>query len=189
MQTFSHLYNNSAWNCLRQSVKEEGFFGLYRGLMAPIAAQGLVNALLFTGESIAMTYLEPNLNPGEVGKPSNVFLAGSFGGFLSCFCIVPSDIIKCNMQINMLLKDQRQYTGIIDCGRQIYRTEGLKGYYKGFFATCAREIPSLGVYFSVYRHTSDFLTPDNTQTSTLVTLFSGGLAGSASWASVYPIDV
>jgi hypothetical protein len=46
-----------------------------------------------------MRALEPNLKAGEMGQPINIFVAGAAGGLLSCLALVPSDVIKCNMQV------------------------------------------------------------------------------------------
>lgn len=194
LQTFPHLYT-SAWHCLSLSIRHEGVFGLYRGLLAPITAQGGVNALMFAGESITMKFLEPNLKPNETGKPWNTFIAGSCGGFIQCFVLVPSDVIKCHLQVDNIanhgnsINTTQKYNGMIDCASKIYSSQGLKGLYKGFDATVLREIPSIGTYFSIYRYTKEFLTPSGQESSSLVTMFSGALAGSCSWGIVYPLDV
>lgn len=212
MQTYSHLYKSSL-DCFLQSIKADGFFGLYRGASSPIIAQGGVNALLFAGESAAMRYLEPDLKYGESGKPLNVFLAGSYGGFLQCLLMVPSDVIKCNMQVGTLVetvpkeskvsmtssnpygfltkkaRNTSKYTGLLDCITQIYRKEGVLGFYRGFAVSVLREIPSLGVYFFTYRNSREFLTNSGLNTATTVPLISGALAGSVSWAMIYPLDV
>jgi hypothetical protein len=214
MQTYSQLYKSS-WDCFRQSIKTDGFIGLYRGASAPVIAQGGVNALLFAGESAAMRYLEPDLKYGESGQPINVFLAGSYGGFLQCLLMVPTDIVKCNMQVGTLGdvgppkiskvnisnpygyliakakfgKKASKYTGIVDCITQIYLKEGIAGFYRGFTVSAIREIPSLGIYFFIYRNSREFLTKIGLNTASTVPLISGALAGSISWAIIYPVDV
>jgi Mitochondrial carrier protein len=82
-----------------------------------------------------------------------------------------------------------KYAGIIDCGLQIYKAHGVTGLFRGTLATTLREVPSVGLYFSAYRHCKEMLTPSGQEPSTPVTIFAGGVAGSVSWASVYPFDV
>eukprot|EP01035_Chromulina_nebulosa_P017283 gene17283-22819_t len=188
MQTHSHLFK-SAWHCLSVSLKDEGVRGLFRGVGSPILAQGLMNALLFAGESSAMRLFEPNLKPGEAGSPLNVFISGSVGGFCSCLALVPADVIKCRMQVDSL-NSKNKFKGIFDCFSKIYSSEGFMGLYKGFTITVMREVPSLGIYFLVYKYSREYMRPSGvSEPSTLATLFAGGLAGSASWGLIYPIDV
>ena len=41
---------------------------------------------------------------------------------------------------------KRLYTGTFDCGKQIMRTEGVPGMFKGFWATAVREVRTLMNY-------------------------------------------
>ena len=86
-------------------------------------------------------------------------------------------------------KAASKYRGSIDCALQVFREEGVRGLYRGFSTTCIREVPSFGLYFWVYNRSIDLFTNPGEAPSTPVILLSGGLAGSLSWTSVYPIDV
>ena len=171
MQTMPELYP-SPWQCFLKTVKQEGFFGLFRGSMAPIVAQIPTNAVLFASESAAMRLLEPNLKSGQVShNQTNHFMAGMFGGICQCIILVPTDVIKCKMQVegaklstmgiaassssisaaSVVLPNRRLNLGPIDFAFQLFKAEGIFGLYKGFGATAIREVPSIGVYFSIYK--------------------------------------
>ena len=84
LQTEPDLYP-SAYSCLVRTIREEGVRSLYKGMTAPLCAQFFQNGLIFTGESVALGYLEPEVDFDADMSPStvrNVFLAGSFGGLL-----------------------------------------------------------------------------------------------------------
>lgn len=168
----SHGLYSSAMDCAKKTIKHEGFLGLYKGALAPILAQSSVNSLLFAGESWALRLLEPDLKPGEL--PSNhlsMLLAGGCGGVLQLLTLVPSEVIKCKLQVDNIPKNknvdgtsqssaiQPRYKGMIDCGRQILRNEGFFGLYKGTTVTAWREVPSISLYFYSYRYIKDALTP------------------------------
>jgi solute carrier family 25 carnitine/acylcarnitine transporter 20/29 len=175
---------------------------------------GLINSLMFTGESIAMKVLEPNRKHGEVGSRLNTFLAGSAGGVLQCTVLVPSEVIKVAMQTTALHAQTASgeaaaaLTGnAFDQTRQtiqqIYRAEGFKGFYKGLGATAVRDIPSIGIYFFIYKNARDMLgkleargakaEPGTVvvpcEPSSFATIMAGGLAGTLSWFLIYPLDV
>ena len=84
----------------------------------------------------------------------------------------------------------QQFSGSVDCAVKILRSEGLSGLYKGLGVTALRELPSIGVYFTVYKllreHVDRALGGGWETTSTIV---SGGVAGCCSWFVVYPLDV
>lgn len=200
LQTNSHLYRNS-WHCFTDTIRNEGLRGIYKGTMAPIMSQGAISSLLFAGEYSAMKILEPDLRPGELASRTNAFLAGAIGGLLQCVALVPADTIKCSMQVDNIMgsvdtkssntgaRPVPKYSGMTDCATKLYRQGGISRLYRGFWATVIREVPSIGVYFSVYRIAKNEMTPSGEQTSTTATLIAGGLAGCASWMTIYPFDV
>lgn len=145
-----------------------------------------------------MRALQPELREGEVGTPANTFLAGCAGGILQCAVLVPSDVIKCSMQANLqeaaggaLGPTHNAFRETIACVKKQYRQEGIRGFYKGFTVTAAREAPSIGIYFFAYKFTRELLTKLQGLDSpnTLSIMLAGGMAGALSWTIVYPVDV
>lgn len=210
---------NSATECFKQSLKQEGIRGLYKGCLPPILTQGMINSLLFFGESSTMHLLQPDLKPGEMGTSRNTILAGCAGGILQCVLLVPSDVVKCVMQAEEVSTtavtstnirptgsagaaattaaikevEKNAFVRTYECIQKIYRAEGLRGFYKGLGMTVMREAPSIGFYFFVYRSTKEIFTEmegrPKANPSTAAILASGGIAGAASWSVVYPFDV
>lgn len=159
---------------------------------------------MFAGESTTMHFLEPNRKGGDIGSSMNNFIAGSAGGLLQCLAVVPSEVVKCTMQTTDLHgKDLTTVEGsamhqTVSTIKQIYRTEGIAGFYKGLGATALRDVPSIGVYFFVYKQSRDLLDKlevrltkrdANQDPSVMATMIAGGLAGTMSWLGVYPVDV
>lgn len=146
----------SGWHCLTNSVRQDGFKSLYRGMMAPVLSQMPINAVLFATEEAATRVLEPNV-PKNQHKQSSQLIAGSIAGFVQCGVLVPFDRVKCLVQADGVAAGStgtRQFTGTLDCARQILRSEGVGGFFKGFGVTALREVPSLGIYFTTYKQLS-----------------------------------
>ena len=77
--------------------------------------------------------------------------------------------------------------GPLDCARQIWRAEGIRGIFRGLNITIVREIPAFGLYFSSYEamtRRQDATKP----LSTIHMMTAGGCAGICSWLFTYPID-
>ncbi|RYG67400.1 MC/SLC25 family protein, partial [archaeon] len=151
---------------------------------------------MFYGESTAMRALQPELKEGEVGTPLNTYVAGCAGGILQCLVLVPSDVVKCSMQANSLQPEANGSTGnalqqTLQCCTQIYRAEGLRGFYRGFGITALREAPSIGLYFFAYKFAREALTKLQglEAPSTSAIMLAGGFAGALSWSVIYPFDV
>jgi len=78
--------------------------------------------------------------------------------------------------------------------KQIICSEhGLKGIYRGFFATCLRQGPSFAIYFPAYHILKEAIGSnndnDNNTNKWWSSALAGGLAGSLAWTIVYPVDV
>lgn len=190
MQSFPQKFP-TAFSTFTVTLREEGPLALYKGTLSPVLAQTALNGLIFAGERFAMHHLEPAGPRSASPSPLNIYLAGMFGGFVQCFALVPTDLIKCKMQIDGCGSHvQRKYSGVIDCVTKIVKEDGIFGLYRGFVVTAFREVPSFGLYFSVYRNISQGFADKKTgEPSATVTMMAGGLAGCASWASIYPLDV
>lgn len=91
------------------------------------------------------------------------FSSGMLAEAVTCIIYVPVDVIKERMQVQSreglkssndgLIKPKPQsyhYNGSLDALQQIIRTEGLKGIYRGYWATLASFGPFSALYFVFY---------------------------------------
>jgi hypothetical protein len=186
MQTMPDKYH-SAIECARHIIKSDGMKGFFRGVTSPLVAQFIMNSIIFTTNSVVMRILEADRARHSPGKPLNVLIAGCAGGLTSCLILVPTDVVKCSLQVETALI--RSYESPIQCAYSILHNEGIGGLYKGFATTALREIPAFGIYFSCYNYFLKIGTQPKQKPSTITILTAGGLAGCLSWLSVYPVDV
>ncbi|KAI0336818.1 mitochondrial carrier [Cubamyces sp. BRFM 1775] len=92
-------------DCLVQTWRKEGVRGLYRGLPAPIVGAMAENASLFWGYTElqhAIRWwtgmpLSQSLSLGQLA------LAGGGAGCLTSFVLTPIELVKCKMQVQMLM--------------------------------------------------------------------------------------
>jgi hypothetical protein len=82
----------------------------------------------------------------------------------SCSVFVPVDVIKERLQVqsssssSKSYQQQVVYKSSFDALKTIGRTEGLRGVYKGYFATLACFGPFSAIYFMLYDSVSEILT-------------------------------
>lgn len=91
------------------------------------------------------------------------------------------------------------YAGLITATREIARSEGLRGFFKGAGATAARDAPYAGIYVGFYEASKSVLSPAVTpwnaardassSTSALVNFSSGALAATLATTVTNPPDV
>ena len=75
----------------------------------------------------------------------------------------------------------------------VYKREGILGFYQGYVALLLREIPANFFYFGGYECMKDLLRSpgeeEDIQLATWKVIVSGGFGGVTYWCSIYPIDV
>lgn len=136
-------------DCARQVYKEQGLFrGIYRGWFA-VALCRMSNYAYFGGYALMQSILIPRFGTGPTGKDLPLWASlagGSMAGvcyWLSCY---PLDVIKARIQANPSASTV-SFLGTI---KEIYKTEGLKAFGKGFTPCALRAIPANAAAFFGY---------------------------------------
>lgn len=126
---------------IRIMFQEEGVRGLYTGLTPAIHRQlGFATVKLGCYDSTKCLYTEIRYR-GEEEPPYcpvciRIF-AGVTTGALSVSLAQPTDVVKVRMQAQFGANKGR-YSGTMDAYRTIYKTEGMKGLWRGCIPNMAR---------------------------------------------------
>ncbi|XP_074308204.1 uncharacterized protein LOC141643077 [Silene latifolia] len=150
------MYYNGIWHALRTICKEEGVFGLYKGL-GP--------TLLSVGPNIAISFsvYETLRSQWQIKRPHDsgalVSLAcGSVSGIASSTVIFPIDLVRRRMQLEGAGGRARVYnTGIFGTLKHIVRGEGFRGLYRGILPEYYKVVPSVSIVFMTYEAMKKFL--------------------------------
>jgi solute carrier family 25 (mitochondrial carnitine/acylcarnitine transporter), member 20/29 len=216
--------NTKALSHLKSIVTKEGVFSLFKGMSYPLTSSMLQNAVVFHSYGTALrlfghsntTTTNPAIQTSPPQRQSlthHIFTAGCFAGAIQTLVVTPIDLLKINLQLQTAIPSCPSYRGPIQMALDIFRRHGLlRGLYRGTVITALRDIPSHGVYFTVFELTRECFMNYNSDkggekmaamhnesnngtvnafftTNGIAILGAGGLAGSMSWASIYPIDV
>lgn len=98
MQTYPSLYT-SAIRCASDTVKREGFFRLFAGVVPAAAANIAETSVLFLcyGQcSKAVAYMA-DTEKENMTLVQKAF-SGSFAAFFAAFALCPFELVKCRMQ-------------------------------------------------------------------------------------------
>ncbi|CAK6973461.1 LOW QUALITY PROTEIN: calcium-binding mitochondrial carrier protein SCaMC-1-like [Scomber scombrus] len=74
------------------------------------------------------------------------FVAGSLAGAIAQTAIYPMEVLK----TRLTLRKTGQYSGIIDCAKQILQREGVMAFYKGYVPNLLGIVPYAGIDLAVY---------------------------------------
>jgi hypothetical protein len=92
-------------DCFLQTIRAEGFIGLYKGLTAPLVGAMIENSGLFLAynqvqsvvRSLSATPAKTELNLQQLA------LCGFFSGAIVSLILTPVELVKCKIQVNFYL--------------------------------------------------------------------------------------
>ncbi|KAG9290669.1 hypothetical protein G9A89_011632 [Geosiphon pyriformis] len=206
-------------DCFFQTLKNEGFFALYKGMASPLVGIGAVNALLFATYSRfkSIQTIDPSNNQlslskiaiagAGAGKPyiskhicANELIYLWVKGVVNSILASPVELLKIKMQAQYgsvktgpTAKDVLLYKGPIDCAQKLLQEHGIRnGLFRGFWATVFREIPGYAGFYSGFEFAKRKLTLYGSNPDNLPPsrlMAAGAFGGVCYWLCCYPLDV
>ena len=182
---------------LRKIVVHENIKALFKGNGAQMVRVFPYGALQFTCFEVFKKYL-PQLFGLSKNSHGIKFVAGSLAGLISVTATFPLDTIRARLAFQVR---ETKYTGIINTGVVIFKTEGgVVGLYRGLVPTLIGIIPYAGLSFYCFevtkslmlKHCSWARKPEMEDKMTLTVpakMLCGGLAGAVAQTASYPLDV
>eukprot|EP00939_MAST-03C_sp_MAST-3C-sp1_P000932 g932.t1 len=126
-------------------VKEEGFFGLYRGVGAALILTSHGTIQFFSYEYLKEYSASLN-ESGTLGHFAPIWI-GALSKLVASTATYPYQVIKARIQ-------QRQigvkYNGILECAQKMVAREGWRSFYKGIGINTIRVMPQSAAIFYVY---------------------------------------
>ena len=188
---------------------EGGARGLFRGVGAPLLTVVPTTAVAFWGYDVGRRTIASfdGDRPDRAPSGAEVCAAGAMSAFPTALVIVPTERVKCLLQVQrgrggvVVGGGTRYYSGTIDCARRLLEEGGIRSLYRGTGATLARGVPGTMAYFAAYEATKGAMTgvvdrrdgpgggggDGGRPLSPVAVLIAGGIAGVAYWACVVPI--
>ncbi|KAL7539974.1 hypothetical protein ACHAXR_010824 [Thalassiosira sp. AJA248-18] len=184
-------------------VQSSQFGSLWKGIGAPVAMAAVVNASVFFTYGGSMRIWDDYYFDSETinaaTAPHSLMktaVCGGVAGIVSSFIICPTEHIKTKLQTQRASTtpstlSSNLYRGSLHATNSIISNHGIKGLYRGFFATIARQSPAFAVFFASYDRIRNYAINNHfsAQYALMASITAGGFAGSLSWAAVYPMDL
>lgn len=155
-------------DCFRQSIKADGLLALYRGISAPLVGAALENSSLFFFERIGReTLCKTGFCSRDAPMPLQaLWLTGAFSGVFTSFVLTPVELVKCKIQVpaeeaGATTTTRRAPLRPMAVIREVYRQEGLKGFWHGQMGTLIREAGGCAAWFGSKETTSNFFLQRN----------------------------
>ncbi|XP_059434310.1 mitochondrial thiamine diphosphate carrier 2-like isoform X1 [Corylus avellana] len=143
--------------------------------------------------------------PGQLKRALIDATAGAIAGGISRTVTSPLDVIKIRFQVQLeptsswaLLRNNvsgtSKYTGMFQATKDIFREEGLPGFWRGNVPALLMVMPYTAIQFTVLHKFKTFAsgsskTEDHIHLSPYLSYVSGALAGCAATVGSYPFDL
>jgi len=135
--------NKTIYGECKLIIGKYGFLGLWRGATPNIARGCLVNFGELATYQYSKNMIKDNFGVKE-GTPLH-FMCGIISGFAGAICCTPADVVK-----SRLMKNNSQYTGVLNCFKHTIQTEGVTALYKGFVPIWLRLAPWQIIFWTSY---------------------------------------
>lgn len=183
------LQYTGAWDCLQQSLAKGGLRGLYRGLGAPLVGAAAENASLFWAYRLSQDVLKATIyssnTDGEKLPITALVTAGAISGSFTSLVLTPIELVKCRIQVpaqsplDPTLRSTQSMTAII---ADIWRRDGIAGFWRGQLGTLLRETGGGAAWFGSYEISTLYFksclaNPETDEIPLLRQLSSGAFAG------------
>ncbi|KAJ8681020.1 hypothetical protein QAD02_016807 [Eretmocerus hayati] len=195
----SHYKHLGVLSGLREIIRREHFFALYKGNFAQMVRIFPYAATQFTSFEIYKKYLSRVIGSGaHIDK----FVSGSCAGVTAVTLTYPLDTIRARLAFQVT--GEHIYTGILHTAITIFKDEGgVRALYRGFIPTICGMIPYAGFSFYSFEHLkylcmryfpTILCNKCDKNTGGLVLsipgkLLCGGVAGAIAQSFSYPLDV
>ncbi|XP_043259440.1 putative tricarboxylate transport protein, mitochondrial [Colletes gigas] len=176
------------WNCLTKTVKNHGFFGLYKGLSVLVYGSIPKSAVRFGSfETIKGVLVDEN---GKLNTSTSLLAGMCAGVSEAILAVTPMEAIKVKF-----INDQRsanpKYKGFLHGVRMIVKEYGFRGIYQGLTPTILKQGSNQAIRFCVMNTLQNWYRGGDKDV-VIPKLFIGAFGACAGALSVFgntPIDV
>lgn len=169
---------------LSQTLRKEGFFALYKGMLSPLLGIAGVNSLLFAAYGTSKRIISPfpNLSLKQIAA------AGAMAGAANAILASPVEMFKVRMQGQYGAATDKRLGVVVS---EMWRDWGFrKGIMRGYWVTVAREIPAYAGFYSAFEFSKrSFAKKYGNDIPVWALLASGSTGGISYWLACYPLDV
>lgn len=189
------------YQSLKKILKHEGVMGFYKGNGASvlrIVPYAALHFMAYEQYRICILNTYSALGTGPVVD----LLAGSAAGGTAVLCTYPLDLARTKLAYQVVdsrsssfcsassshVHHQPVYGGIKNVLKTVYTESGVRGLYRGVGPTMIGILPYAGLKFYIYEELKTRV-PQEHQSSIIMRLSCGALAGLFGQTFTYPLDV
>lgn len=132
---------------MRHIVSEEGLCGLWKGNVPAELMYVAYSAVQFSAYRNITVALQNTVGENRLPAAAESFIAGASAGAIATTATYPLDLLRTRFAAQGTVK---VYNGLIGGIRDIYRYEGMPGFFRGLVAGVGQIVPYMGLFFAGY---------------------------------------
>nr|XP_046200984.1 mitochondrial glutamate carrier 1-like isoform X1 [Oncorhynchus gorbuscha] len=202
-QNGSRLYTSMS-DCLIKTIQSEGYFGMYRGAAVNLTLVTPEKAIKLAANDFFRQHLSKD---GQKLSLLREMLAGCGAGTCQVIITTPMEMLKIQLQDAGRIEAQRKLMSqaavrapggpvelkshtAMQLTRELLRSQGIAGLYKGLGATLLRDVPFSIIYFPLFANLNSLGGRGADGPAPFYVSFASGcIAGSTAAVAVNPVDV
>ncbi|WRT69672.1 uncharacterized protein IL334_006662 [Kwoniella shivajii] len=164
-----------------------GFKGVYRGV-GSVGMGSAPGAAAFFVTYEALKVKLPQIQFFKENPAFNHMAAASGAEYVSCLIRVPTEVVKSRTQTGAYGQGKSSIHSAIST----MKFEGIRGFYRGFGITIARELPFTSIQFPLYESMKSLLSKhylEGRRPNSYEAALCGSIAGGFAAAVTTPLDV
>ncbi|XP_068942230.1 mitochondrial glycine transporter [Petaurus breviceps papuanus] len=167
---------------LYRVVRTESLLGLWKG-MSPSIARCVPGVGIYFG---TLYYMKQRFLLGQPPTALQSVMLGIGSRAVAGVCLLPITVVKARYE-----SGKYDYESIHSALKNIYRTEGHRGLFRGLTATLLRDAPFSGIYLMFYNQTKKVVMKDELDTTIVpfMNFSCGAFAGILASLATQPADV
>ncbi|KAG9233155.1 hypothetical protein BJ875DRAFT_535534 [Amylocarpus encephaloides] len=153
------MYRNS-WDCIKQTVRQEGVRGLYKGMSASylgvtesalqwVLYEQMKKSLEKREARIVLSGRERSTWDNIVSWTGGLGAAGS-AKLVAALATYPHEVARTRLRQAPLENGQPKYTSLVQCFKIVCKEEGMVALYGGLTPHLLRTVPSAAIMFGIY---------------------------------------
>ncbi|KAG5839857.1 mitochondrial glutamate carrier 1 isoform X1 [Anguilla rostrata] len=202
-QNGSRLYTSMS-DCLIKTIRSEGYFGMYRGAAVNLTLVTPEKAIKLAANDFFRHHFSKD---GQKLTLLKEMLAGCGAGTCQVIVTTPMEMLKIQLQDAGRIAAQRKLMPeavssgpaapvemksptAMQLTRDLLRSKGIAGLYKGLGATLLRDVPFSIIYFPLFANLNNLGRRGSEGNAPFYVSFASGcIAGSTAAVAVNPVDV
>ncbi|XP_073057442.1 uncharacterized protein [Primulina eburnea] len=143
----------NAFSVIKGLLRTDGIPGLYKGFGTVITGAVPARIIFLTALETTKLSAFEMVEPFKLSEPVQAAIANGIAGMMASLCsqavFVPIDVVSQRLMVQGC-SGHATYKGGLDVTRQVIKTDGIRGLYRGFGLSVMTYSPSSAVWWASY---------------------------------------